>query len=108
MDDNYASLKQKLEENVEWPSVYLFKFIIPADNIKLAELQSLFDSTEAQITTRSSKNGNFVSVSAKEMMINAERVIDRYKQAAKIEGIISLWYYPTKYLGFVMPHFASL
>ena len=39
---------------------------------------------------RTSKKGNYVSVTAKEMMMSADKVIERYKDAAKIEGIISL------------------
>lgn len=88
--DKYESLRKKLEEGFEWPRVYLFKFIVPADNQKVAQVEGLFRSDMAEISMRTSKNGNFVSVSAKEMMISPEAVINRYKEAAKIEGILSL------------------
>lgn len=87
---NFDSLREKLEDGFEWPRVYLFKFIVPSENKKIAEVENLFNSTEAEINMRSSKNGKYVSVSAKEMMISPDKVIDRYKEAAKIEGIISL------------------
>ena len=87
---NFDSLIEKLEDGFEWPRVYLFKFIVPSDNKKIAEVESLFNSKEAQISMRTSKKGNYVSVTAKEMMMSADKVIERYKDAAKIEGIISL------------------
>lgn len=87
---NFDSLREKLEDGFDWPRVYLFKFIVPSDNKKIAEVESLFNSKEAQISMRTSKKGNYASVSAKEMMMSADKVIERYKDAAKIEGIISL------------------
>jgi uncharacterized protein len=90
MSDRFNSLRQKLEETQSWPAIYMFKFIVPADNEKLAHLQSLFNTQECEVVTRSSSKGNFVSLTAKELMISAEKVVERYEQAAKIEGIISL------------------
>jgi putative lipoic acid-binding regulatory protein len=89
-EDVYKSLQEKLTSDFTWPSVYLFKFIIPADNEKLALLESKFNSKEAQISVRNSRNGNYLSVSAKEMMISPESVIERYRSVENIEGIISL------------------
>ena len=89
MEDKCASFREKLEAET-WPQVYLFKFIVPADNERIAQVEKLFDTTEAQVNMRNSKKGNFVSISAKEMMLTAESVIDRYKKATEIEGLISL------------------
>lgn len=89
MNNNFESLKEKLEKDFSWPSVYFFKFIIPADNKKLALLESLFGE-EAKIQIKQSTNGNYISFSAKELMLSAQSVIDRYIEAQKIEGIMSL------------------
>jgi len=86
--DNYANLKAKLEEQ-NWPQPYLFKFIIPSDNKKLALVEALFGG-DAQVSIRQSKNNKFTSVSAKEVMISPNEVIAIYKKAAAIEGIMSL------------------
>ncbi|QTN39248.1 DUF493 family protein [Cryomorphaceae bacterium] len=88
-EEFYQSLREKLNEQTEWPTVYMFKFIIPADNQKMAQVNELFDES-AQITTRASKKGNYLSISAKEVMVSAEAIIARYEKAAEIEGIISL------------------
>lgn len=87
--DFYVSLREKLNQQMDWPTIYLFKFIIPADNHKMAQVSELFGEG-AQITTRASKKGNYLSLSAKEVMMDAESIIERYKRAENIEGIISL------------------
>lgn len=88
--EKYQKLKVQLEEGFEWPNLYMFKFIIPADNEKLAKVEALFNSEEAQITTRQSSKGNFISVTVKEMMMDPDRVINRYLEAEEIGGVIAL------------------
>ena len=85
----YKSLKEKLDDQVEFPSIYMFKFIIPADNHKLALAESLFGD-EAIVTTRNSKTNKFISITAKEMMLSSTQIIEIHKKAEKIEGIIQL------------------
>jgi len=88
--EKYEKLRSQLEEGFDWPQLYMFKFIVPANNEKVAQVESLFNTKESEVTTRQSSKGNFVSVSAKEMMLSPERVIDRYLEAEKIEGLIAL------------------
>jgi len=85
----YKNLKEKLDTQHEWPSVYMFKFIIPSDNKKLALVENLFGA-EAQITKRQSKSNKYISITAKEMMLSSDKIIATYKEAEKIEGIIQL------------------
>lgn len=86
---DYTTLREKLEANPEWPRVYFFKFIVPSDNQKLAQVEALF-GPEAQVSLKQSSKGNFVSVSAKELMLSADGIINRYQEAAKIEGLMAL------------------
>lgn len=88
-DQDYSELKKKLNESGSWPRVYFFKFIVPSDNQKLAQVEALFGA-EANVLLKQSSKGNYVSISAKELMLNAEGVIDRYKRASKIEGLMAL------------------
>lgn len=90
LNQKLESLRQKLDELETWPSLYMYKFIVPADNQKVAQVEALFNTKESQVTTRTSKNGNFVSITAVEMMISPESIIERYKQAEGIEGLMSL------------------
>ena len=88
-EDFYTNLKQKIEEQHSFPSLYMFKFIIPADNQRLAQVESLFGE-EAQITTNQSKSNKYISITAKEVMVSSDSIIAVYKEAEKIEGIMSL------------------
>ncbi|MDF1672042.1 MAG: DUF493 family protein [Vicingaceae bacterium] len=88
-EEFYISLKEKLEEQHKFPTLYMFKFIIPADNHRLALVEALF-GPEAQVTTRQSSSNKFISISAKEVMITADSIIAVYKKAEQIEGIVSL------------------
>ena len=86
----YEKLKAQLSEGFDWPSVYMFKFIIPADNKRLAKVENLFNTQESRVRIRQSSKGNYISVTAKEMMMSPDKVIERYLEAEKIEGLIAL------------------
>lgn len=88
--EKYEKLLIQLTDGFDWPTVYMFKFIVPADNEKIAQVEGLFNSKEAEINTRQSRTGKFVSITAKEMMMSPQSVVDRYLQAEGIEGLISL------------------
>ena len=85
---DFENLRVQLDA-LEWPSVYLFKFIVPNDNEKMALVSALFDEN-ANISYHTSSKGNYVSVSVKEVMLSGDSVIEIYEKAVKIEGIISL------------------
>tara|TARA_R110002050_G_scaffold204327_1_gene339644 strand:- start:135371 stop:135649 length:279 start_codon:yes stop_codon:yes gene_type:complete len=85
----YKNLEVKLEEHHQFPSTYLFKFIIPNSLHLLAEVEALF-SEKAVINTRESKTGKYISISGKEIILESNEVISVYKKAEKIEGLMSL------------------
>ncbi len=85
----YNNLQQKLDDQHSFPVLYMFKFIIPADNKKLAMVESLFGA-EAQVSTNQSKSNKYISITAKEVMVSSDAIIAVYQKAEKIEGIISL------------------
>lgn len=87
--DIFASLRKKLNETVRWPEVFMFKFIIKADSQKMALIESMFSET-AEIAHQPSTNGNYISISVKEVMTSTEEVIAIYEKAGKIEGVITL------------------
>jgi len=89
-EDPWAGLREKLLKTTKWPAIYMFKFIVKSDNQSVAQVNSLFNADEAQIQSRSSKNGKYVSITAKEVMISADAIIDKYKEAAKIDGVMAL------------------
>jgi hypothetical protein len=88
MDPVLEKLKIQLDLQ-EWPAVYLFKFIVPNKDEQVAQINALFDEN-VDLVMHPSRNGNFMSVSAKELMINVDSILEKYTQAAKINGLISL------------------
>ncbi|GAB4151130.1 MAG: DUF493 family protein [Bacteroidia bacterium] len=86
---SYDELKKKLEQNSTWPSVYMFKFIVPSDNKKIALVERLFDDG-AEIKLQPSSKGTYTSITIRTVMLSPDHVIDIYKKASEIEGILSL------------------
>lgn len=88
MDEVLEKLKIQLDLQ-SWPDVYLFKFIIPNDSEKIAKVTALFnDSTD--IVMHPSRNGNYMSISAKELMLDVNSIIQKYMEASQINGLIAL------------------
>jgi uncharacterized protein len=85
---NFDKLREQLTANFSWPSVYMFKFIAPADHRTYALLHDLFPSSE--ITNRHSSGGKYMSITIKELMLSADEVIDRYQKASAIDGVRAL------------------
>lgn len=88
-DSFYEKLALKLEEEHKFPAIYMFKFIVPNEKERISDVEKLFGE-EAKITYKKSNSNKYISVTAKEIMISADRVIEVYKKAEEIEGIISL------------------
>ena len=84
----FDNLRAQLEQ-LDWPNVYMFKFIVPNDNEHMAQVSALFDE-QADIAYHQSGKGNYVSVSVKEVMLSVEDIIEIYEKAAQIKGVISL------------------
>jgi hypothetical protein len=88
MDERYAKLKEALS-NEEWPSVYLFKFIVPNDSERIAKVNALFND-QSEVTMHASRNDKYMSISAKELMLDVASVMKVYEEASKIQDLIAL------------------
>ena len=86
----YAKLKIQLEDTTEFPSLYMYKFIVPSSEEKIKEVHQIFDNLGAVIDTKKSSKGTYTSVTITANMKSADAVIEKYKEATTIEGIISL------------------
>ena len=84
--ESINSFREKLDKHYAWPSVYLFKFIVPTG--KEEEVKKLFPLHNT--SEKLSKNGKYTSISVQMMMPSSDAVIDVYIRAAEIEGLIAL------------------
>lgn len=88
--DFYERLKTELNISNQWPSEYLFKFIVPSKTENIDKIENAFDGMGAVIKTTKSKTGKFTSISIDIVVENAEIIITKYQEVGNIEGIISL------------------
>ncbi|MFB6257340.1 MAG: DUF493 family protein [Flavobacteriales bacterium] len=85
----YEEQRQKLEKALDWPNLYMFKFIVPAKKKKVDQIRALFDE-DADIRMKRSSHGNYVSVTIKKLMFRPESILNIYQKTSNIEGLIPL------------------
>lgn len=84
--DRFIKLKLVMDETVTFPTEYLFKFIVPVGEVH----HILLILKGMDIDERASANGKYISVSGKKLFSNSDEIIEIYKKASVIQGIISL------------------
>lgn len=86
----YDELRKKLEESItSFPNVYMFKFIIKADNKTLALVEVLFED-DAEIIQKESAKGNYISITVKQVVMSVDEIISIYEKASEIKGVMTL------------------
>ncbi len=88
-EEFYKQLKVSLKDSSQFPLLYMFKFIVPTDQKKVAQVYQLFP-LGAEISQRPSKKGNYQSLTIKIVMTSADEIIKIYQSAEAIEGIVAL------------------
>jgi putative lipoic acid-binding regulatory protein len=89
-NNSFDDLQKKLEETIKsFPYLYLFKFILKANNHSMALVEVMFDN-DAEILQRQSSKGNYISISVKQVVLNVDEIIAIYKKASQIDGLIAL------------------
>lgn len=86
----YIDLKERLEEGTDFPTDYLYKFIVPTTKDQVKEIETIFAEKKTKTTKRASKTGKYSSVSILLKVNSADEVIENYLAVEKIEGLISL------------------
>jgi putative lipoic acid-binding regulatory protein len=86
----YQKLKLQLDETTKFPSDYLYKFIVTASENRVDQVRQIFENSALYISIKKSKTGKYNSISIVINLENSNEVISYYKQAEKIDGIISL------------------
>lgn len=89
-DDFFLTFKERLEQTHSFPSDYIFKCIVPAEQSIIAKIHSIFSSANPSVSTRDSKNGKYTSITIKVPVNDANDVVIYYRQAAAIDGIMLL------------------
>ena len=90
IEEFYTKLKSELEKTTVFPAEYLYKFILPTGEDKKAAIRAVFATTTATIEEKPSSSGKYTAYSIRLKVQNPDEVIAYYKEAGKIEGLISL------------------
>lgn len=88
-DEQKERVRQSLNHVHKWPSLYMFKFIVPTVSGAFEELTKIFPE-DIDMLTKQSKTGKFTSITIKEVLMSSDQVFERYAEVYKIEGVISL------------------
>ncbi|MCK5882583.1 MAG: DUF493 domain-containing protein [Bacteriovoracaceae bacterium] len=86
VNEDYDSFKRRLDEAHEWPCSYLFKFIVPREQVVTLEHQTGLQ--HERLTP--SKKGTYVSVTFHMAATSSDEVIEIYKKASKVKGVMAL------------------
>ena len=86
----YVKLNERLSLTTEFPTEYLYKFIVPSGGNQVKEIENLFNKKTIKLNTNTSKTGKYISLSIRVNLSSPDEVISYYKKAESIEGIISL------------------
>jgi len=87
MDEKwFNSFQEKLDQHHHWPDLYVFKFIVPKG--KEEEVKHLFP--QHTTTEKPSREGKYTSITFQMMAPSSATVIEVYKKAAAIKGLIAL------------------
>lgn len=86
MNKDIQSFKDKLEAVSEWPSLYMFKFIMPSD--KQDEVKAIFETHE--VIVKPSSQGKYVSLTIKMLANSSDQIIEKYVKVNVVEGVIAL------------------
>jgi len=86
----YDRLKEELEKNTDWPTKYMYKFIMPNKEENIDKVKHNFSNQDFDLKKNYSKTGKYVSVTLVTEEKDPEAVIERYKSMEDIEGLVAL------------------
>ncbi|MEP5613771.1 MAG: DUF493 family protein [Cyclobacteriaceae bacterium] len=86
MTEEEIAFKEKLEGAHNFPGSYSFKFIVKTGQQRMVE--QLVEKAEVKI--KPSSGNKYVSVTLIAQMASSQEIIEVYRKAKKIEGVISL------------------
>lgn len=87
LDDKWGDdFLGKLNKHYAWPAVYIFKFIVPKEQEET--LADLFP--QHHVKRKASSQEKYTSITVQMMMPSGDSIIEIYKKASKIKGIIAL------------------
>lgn len=88
--DFYTNFKERLADTEQFPSLYTFKFIVPASEQNIKDIEKIFEHPSTKISTKDSKTGKYNSLTVETFVNNPDEVVEYYKKVSTIEKVIML------------------
>ena len=89
-DSSYGDLKEKLNQVEEFPTFFVFKFIVPSASDAKEKIEKIFSHPSVKLHTKQSSGGKYESLTIEVFVNTADDVINYYKQVGTIEKVIML------------------
>lgn len=86
--DFYTTFKERLADIEQFPTLYTFKFIVPALEENKTKIEKIFEHPSTKITVKDSKTGKYNSLSVETFVNNPDEVVEYYKKVSSIEKVI--------------------
>jgi len=80
------NFKSLLDEQINWPDFYVFKFITKTDK----KHHVINELSGHKIQQKASKNGKYTSITSRKLLNSSDEVLEIYSKINKIEGVIKL------------------
>jgi len=87
--DNFEKLRDLLSKNEVWPSLYMFKFIVPNNGDKVKQVSALLPAN-GKISYKHTKNLTYVSITCTAVMESVDSIIEVNTRATSVSGVIML------------------
>lgn len=89
-DGSYEVFREKLMAVEQFPTIFVFKFILPAAGNAKAKIEEIFAHPSTRIQVKQSGGGKYESFTVETFVNSADQVIDYYKEVGKLEKVVML------------------
>lgn len=86
----YARFEARLNEINKYPIDYSYKFIVPGEGVGKQQVQQIIAQYDLTFTTKNSKNGKYISYTAKLKAQSSDQIVEIYRAVSHVEKVIML------------------
>ena len=83
---HWQSFKERLDDVHDWPCIFTFKFVMPAES--LLDFKVAMKGTS--FTTKQSSKGRYISATSEVQMTTSSDVVEIYRSVSSVTGVIML------------------
>lgn len=89
-ENSYDVFKQKLMDVEKFPTIFVFKFIVPAAENAKEKIEKIFEHPSTKISVKHSGGGKYESFTVETFVNTADDVVNYYKEVGKINKVMML------------------